>query len=101
MESIWEDYVEKPALQAGYTPPKLVVLRSPYRIVLNPIFEYVLELESKHPDRQVAVLVPEMVERRWLYHLLHNQRANALKLMLYVKGNRRIVVINVPWYVRS
>jgi amino acid transporter len=101
LESIWEDYVEKPALQAGYTPPKLVVLRSPYRIVLSPIFEHVLELERKHPDRQVAVLVPEMVERRWLYHLLHNQRANALKLMLYLKGNRRIVVINVPWYVRS
>jgi amino acid transporter len=101
LESIWEDYVEKPALQAGYTPPKLVVLRSPYRIVLTPIFEYILELERKHPDRHVAVLVPEMVERRWFYHLLHNQRANALKLMLYLKGNRRIVVINVPWYLRK
>ncbi len=100
LEAIWEDYVEKPALKAGFTPPELVVLRSPYRFVLNPIFEYVLEVERKHPDRQVAVLVPEMVERRWMYHLLHNQRANALKLMLYLKGNRRIIVINVPWYVR-
>jgi hypothetical protein len=32
--------------------------------------------------------------------LLHNQRAAALKLMLYIKGNGRIFVINVPRYVR-
>lgn len=101
LEAIWEDYVEKPALKAGYTPPELVVLRSPYRFVLNPIFEHILEVERKHPDRQVAVLVPELVERRFFYHLLHNQRANALKLMLYLKGNRRIIVINVPWYLRA
>lgn len=96
----WEQYVEKPALQAGYMPPELVVLHSPYRFVLTPIFEYVLEVERKYPDRHVAVLVPELIERHWFYHLLHNQRANALKLMLYLKGNRRIIVINVPWYVR-
>ncbi|MGC2742245.1 MAG: APC family permease [Candidatus Angelobacter sp.] len=96
----WDQYVEKPALQAGYTPPELVVLHSPYRFVLTPIFEYILEVERKYPDRHVAVLVPELIERHWFYHLLHNQRANALKLMLYLKGNRRIIVINVPWYVR-
>ncbi|MCU1332127.1 MAG: Amino acid permease [Candidatus Angelobacter sp.] len=96
----WEEYVEKPALQAGHTPPELVVLPSPYRFVITPIFQYVLEVERKHPDRHVAVLVPELVERRWYFHLLHNQRANALKVMLYLKGNRRIIVINVPWYLR-
>jgi amino acid transporter len=96
----WEEYVEKPALQAGHTPPERVVLRSPYRFVITPIFQYVLEVERKHPDRHVAVLVPELVERRWYYHLLHNQRANALKVMLYLKGNRRIIVINVPWYLQ-
>jgi amino acid transporter len=96
----WEEYVEKPALRSGYTPPELVVLRSPYRFVITPIFQYILEIERRHPDRHVAVLVPELVERRWYYHILHNQRANALKLMLYLKGNRRIIVINVPWYLR-
>jgi amino acid transporter len=97
----WEEYVEKPAVQAGCKPPKLVVLRSPYRLVLTPIFEYILELERKHPNRLIAVLLPELVERRWYYYLLHNQRATVLKLILYLKGNRRIVVINVPWYLRS
>jgi amino acid transporter len=96
----FEEYIEKPALQAGYTPPELVVLRSPYRFVITTIFQYILEVERKHPDRQIAVLVPELIERRWYYHFLHNQRANALKLMLYLKGNRRIIVINVPWYLQ-
>jgi len=97
----WEEYVEKPARQAGLPPPKLILLCSPYRLVLNPIIDFVLGLERSHPNRLISVLVPELVERRWYYYLLHNQRANALKVMLYIKGDRRIVVINVPWYLRS
>jgi amino acid transporter len=99
--SIWREYVEKPAMQAGLPPPEIVVLRSPYRLVISPIVRYVLELERKHPDRQIAVLVPELVERRWYYFFLHNQRATALKVYLYAKGTGRIIVINVPWYLRS
>jgi len=99
--SVWDEYIEKPAVQAGFVPPELVVLRSPYRLVITPIFKYILELERKHPNRLISVLVPELVERRWYYYLLHNQRATALKVLLYAKGNRRIVVINVPWYLRS
>lgn len=96
---VWDKFIEQPARHAGLKPPELVVMRSPYRLVLTPILEYVMELESRYPNRQVAVLVPELVERRWWYYLLHNQRATALKLMLYIKGNRRIIVINVPWYL--
>jgi hypothetical protein len=99
--SRWDEYIEKPALQAGFTPPKLVVLRSPYRLVITPIFKYILELERQHPRRLISVLVPELAERRWYYYLLHNQRATALKVVLYTKGNGRIIVINVPWYLRS
>jgi amino acid transporter len=97
---IWDEYIEKPAARAGFAAPELVVLRSPYRLVITPIFRYVLELERKHSDRWIAVLVPELIERRWYYFFLHNQRATALKLILYTKGDRRIIVINVPWYLR-
>lgn len=101
LAGIWERYIEKPIVRAGRAAPELVVLRSPYRLVITPIVNYVLELERKHPKRLISVLVPEMVERRWYYFLLHNQRAAALKVMLYLKGSGRIVVINVPWYLRS
>jgi amino acid transporter len=98
---VWDEYIEKPAMQAGLAPPELVVLRSPYRLVITPIFQYILELERKHPNRLISVLLPELVERRWHYYLLHNQRATALKVILYAKGNGRIIVVNVPWYLRS
>jgi len=44
----------------------------PYRFVIRPILEYVLDLEKTHPRRQIAVLIPELVERRWYLNLLHN-----------------------------
>ena len=95
----WHGFVERPVLELGRTPPKLEVLPSPYRFIIGPIVKYVLEIESQNPDRQIAVLIPELVERRWYYHFLHNQRAAVLKGLLYFKGSHRIVVANVPWYV--
>jgi amino acid transporter len=95
----WEKYVARPAQEAGLCLPTLVILESPYRFVLNPIVDYVLALQRKEPTRQIAVLIPELVERHWYYYFLHNQRAAVLKALLYVKGNQRIAVINVPWYL--
>lgn len=97
----WDEYIERPALRAGFVSPELVVLRSPYRLVITPILQYILELERKHPNRLISVLVPELVEPRWYYYLLHNQRSTALKVILYAKGNGRIIVINMPWYLPS
>jgi len=94
----WDEFVEKPALQVGLPTPKLVSLSSPYRFIINPILDYVLDMERKNPDRQIAVMIPELVERRWYYYFLHNQRAAVLKTLLYVRGSQRIIVINVPWY---
>ncbi len=87
---VWEDFIEKPAREAGFKPPELVILHSPYRLVTAPIFRYVLEMERMHRDRPISVLVPELVEWRWYYYFLHNQRATALRVLLYAKGTGRI-----------
>ena len=50
---------------------------------------------------KIAVLLPELVVRHWWEYLLHNQRVQLLKLLLLVKGNQRIVVVNIPWYLRG
>jgi hypothetical protein len=63
------------------------------------LVDYILKLEHEHPGRQVAVLVPELVVRHWWLTPLHNQRAQQLKLLLLVRGNQRIIVINIPWYL--
>ena len=95
----WFELVERPVSELGLSMPRLAVVESPYRFIVNPILEYVLELEQKNPDRQIAVMIPEMAERRWYYQFLHNHRASMLKGLLYLKGNRRIIVINAPWYL--
>jgi hypothetical protein len=95
----WSDLVDAPVKAAGRTPPELVVLKSPYRFVITPLVDYVLEMSEKNPDRMIAVLVPELVESHWYHYPLHNQRAQALKALLLVRGNKRIITMNVPWYL--
>jgi len=91
--------VEKPAWEAGLKVPELVMLESPFRFVVRPILDYVLALEQANPDRHVAVLIPELVEDRWYYNLLHNNRSTVLKALLLFKGDQRVIVINIPWYL--
>ena len=96
----WRIQVARPAREAGLEEPELAVVPSPYRFVLTPILNYTLDLERRNPDRIIAVVIPELVESRWYHYLLHNQRASFLKALLLLKGNGRIVVINVPWYLK-
>lgn len=97
----WTGFVEEPAKKAGLLPPKLVVLNSPYRFVINPILDYVLELEEKNPDREIAILLPELVDRHWYHYVfLYNKRAAWLKALLLLKGNQKIIVVDVPWYLK-
>jgi amino acid transporter len=98
---LWDKYVGEPAREVGLPTPKLVNLPSPYRFIIWPILDFVLELQRKNPERQIAVVLPELVERRWLYYFLHNQRPAILKAWLYVRGNQKTVVINVPWYFNA
>ena len=92
-------YVEAPTREAGVPPPRLVIIPSPYRQLYAPLMELLTELEKIHEERQIAVIIPELVERRWYHHLLHNKTAAVLKAYLYFSGLQRVVVINVPWYL--
>jgi hypothetical protein len=94
----WEDGVVRPARAAGVPVPELTVLKSPYRYVVAPILNFVLETERKNPHRQIAVVISELVEKSWHQYLLHNQRAELLTAQLMIGGDKRIAVINVPWY---
>ena len=97
----WSEYVEAPTARARLPIPRLVTIASPYRHVFNPLIDYVLTMKQEHPDRQIAVLIPELVARRWYHHLLHNKRAAMLKALLLVRGDEDVVVINVPWYLQN
>jgi amino acid transporter len=95
----WEKNVAEPLRAAGKCVPKLEILQSPYRYVLGPVVDYVLNAEKQTNFHKICVLVPELVVRHWWENLLHNRRADLLKVMLLMRGNRRIIVINIPWYL--
>jgi amino acid transporter len=97
--SRWHELVEAPAREAGMPVPELVILKSQYRFVIRPIVDYAIKLEKDNPDRQVAVLLGELVENRWYYALLHNNRAEVLRALILSKNERRITVISIPWYL--
>jgi hypothetical protein len=96
----WEAYM-RPAAGSAPRLPELAIVRSPYRFVITPILEFVFELEKRHQDRQIAVVVPNLVERRWYQRFLHNQRGELLSGLLLLNGNHRTVIVNVPWYLRE
>ena len=95
----WKRYVEPPFRAAGAEPPRLVILPSPYRFVIVPLVQYILELSEKHPDRRINVVIPELVEDRWYEYFLHNQRARLLEWMLLVRGNERISTVTSPYHL--
>jgi amino acid transporter len=99
LQEDWERYVEQPFRTAGREAPKLLLLPSPYRFIIIPIIQFILDLSRKHPDRSVIVVIPELVEDKWYEYFLHNQRGRLLQWMLLVQGNERIFTVSAPWYV--
>lgn len=99
LEEDWERYVAGPYRSAGKNEPKLKILESPYRFVVVPVVQYVLALSEKHPERQIVVVIPELVEEKWYEYFLHNQRARLLQWTLLVRGNKRIFTVASPYYL--
>lgn len=97
----WDTYVRGPLKAEGRNDIPLEVVESPYRRLFNPFINYISELKRNNPDQPIAVIVPELIETHWYQYPLHNQRAAWLKAALLLHGDRRVVVISVPWYVSS
>jgi len=99
LQDDWEQYVERPFREAGKQPPLLHMLPSPYRFVIIPIVQFVLDLAKKNPSRSVVVVIPELVEDHWFEYFLHNQRGRLLEWILLARGNERVFTVSAPWYV--
>src|SRR5271167_2213864 len=99
LEDDWEQYVARPFLAEGKQPPQLHLLPSPYRFVIIPVVQFVLDLSKKNPGRSIVVVIPELVEDRWYEYFLHNQRGRLLEWVLLARGNERIFTVSAPWYI--
>jgi hypothetical protein len=96
---VWSDMVEKPADKAGLAQPQLVVLESPFRFIVKPIVNYALQQQTANPNRNIMVLLPELVESHWYHYLLHNNRPEAIRALLLFNENQRITVVSVPYHI--
>jgi hypothetical protein len=76
---------------------QLVVLPSPYRSMMEPLLEYIEQVEHERPDDYVTVILPEFVPAKWWQQLLHNQRALLIKGALLFRPNT--VVTSVPFHL--
>jgi amino acid transporter len=77
---------------------RLVVLDSPYRLLLEPVLDYIRGIaEQRQPNETITIVVPQFVPRRRWHNLLHAQTAVLLRLALLFHPG--IVITNVPYQV--
>jgi amino acid transporter len=75
---------------------RLVVLDSPYRLLLEPLLEYVRKIaDLRQPNETITIVVPQFVPRKVWHQLLHAQTAVLLRLALVNYSG--IVITNVPY----
>jgi amino acid transporter len=75
---------------------RLVVLESPYRLLLEPLLDYVKQVaDRRQPNETITIVVPQFVPRRWWHQLLHAQTAVILRLALINRPG--IVITSVPY----
>ncbi|HEX6850745.1 MAG TPA: APC family permease [Candidatus Polarisedimenticolaceae bacterium] len=79
---------------------RLVVLDSPYRLLIEPLLDYVRTVTAcMRPNEVLTIVVPQFVPRRRWHNLLHAQTAAFLRLALMFR--RGIVITSVPYHVRE
>lgn len=77
---------------------RMVILDSPYRLLLEPLLDYIEEIASRRqPGEVITIVVPQFVPRRWYNNLLHTQTAFWLRMALLLKPG--IVITEVPYQI--
>ncbi len=77
---------------------RLVILDSPYRLLMEPLLEYIEAIDrERQPNDVITVVVPQFVPKEAAANLLHTQAATWLQLAL--RGRPGIVITDVPYQV--
>jgi amino acid transporter len=77
---------------------RLVVLDSPYRLLLEPLLDYITSIaDERQPNETLTIVVPQFVPRRSWQNVLHAQTALFLRMALLFR--RGIVITNVPYHL--
>jgi amino acid transporter len=78
---------------------RLVILNSPYRLFLEPLLDYIDNLEEIiQPNELITIVVPQFIPHHWWQTFLHTRTAEALRKELLTRDN--IVITEVPYQVK-
>jgi amino acid transporter len=77
----------------------LVVLDSPYRSVLQPVLNYIDQMEKQREGAYMTIILPEFIPAKWWQHLLHNQTALLIKAALLFRRGK--VAISIPYHLEQ
>ena len=77
----------------------LVVLDSPYRSVLQPVLNYIDQMEKQREGAYMTIILPEFIPAKWWHHLLHNQTALLIKAALLFRRGK--VAISIPYHLEQ
>lgn len=75
----------------------LIVLKSPYRSVIEPILDYIDQVKDEQNEQLVTVIIPEFVTKHWYHQFLHNQTALLLRAYLWLKPDT--IVTSVRYHL--
>ena len=92
----WPRLVEEPLQRARRAPPRLVVLRSDNRQFLAPLMAYIARRVDEDRCRQVAVVLPQLVEHRWYHVLVPFDLASVVRTELLARGRPQVVIVSAP-----
>ena len=77
---------------------RMVMLNSPYRLLLEPLLEYITDIaRQRQPGETITIVVPEFVSDSRMTPVLHMNTAELLRSQL--RRQPGIVIINVPYQV--
>ena len=77
---------------------RLVILESPYRMLVEPVLDYIKKLsDNKQPNEMLTIVVPQFIPAHWYENFLHNQTALLLRFALIFKPG--LVIVEVPYQV--
>jgi hypothetical protein len=77
---------------------RLVILDSPYRLLVEPLLDYIEEIDAqRQPNEFITVVVPSFVPEKNIYNALHMQTAETLRKAL--RDHQDIVITDVPYHV--
>jgi len=97
----WAELVTDPARAKGVKAPELDLVRTPYREFVTPLLAHIEVVKRRYPHRLFTVIIPEIVEKHWWNTLLHSRRASRLRSALGERQDVRVIVIELPWYIKE